>query len=58
MTCVGAAFEVAKGIRNLKNIHYFSHSGRIPKDEYLENNVPYSIAQIRKLTEEKKQKRR
>ena len=53
VTCVGAAFEVAKGDTDLKKYTYFSHSGRIPKDEYLENNVPYSIAQIRKLTEER-----
>lgn len=53
VTCVGAAFEVAKGDADLKKYTYFSHSGRIPEDEYLKNNVPYSIAQIRKLTEER-----
>ena len=53
VTCIGAAFEVAKRDTDLKKYTYFSHSGRIPKDEYLENNVPYSIAQIRKLTEER-----
>lgn len=53
VTCVGAAFEVAKGDADLKKYTYFSHSGRIPEDGYLKNNVPYSIAQIRKLTEER-----
>ena len=37
-----------RGYGSEKIILIFSHSGRIPKDEYLENNVPYSIAQIRK----------
>ena len=50
VTCVGAAFEVAKGDTDLKKYTYFSHSGRIPKDEYLENNVPYSIRFSRSST--------
>lgn len=53
VTCVGAAFEVGKGDSGLKKYHYFSHSGKIPEDEYLKEGVPYTIAQIRKLIEER-----
>ena len=53
MTCVRGGVRGGKrGYGSEKNT-YFSHSGRIQRDEYLENNVPYSIAQIRKLTEER-----
>ena len=48
-TCVGAAFEVAKGDMDLKKYQYFNHAGKLPEDAYLENGVPYSIAQIKRL---------
>ncbi len=51
VTCIGAVFEVGKGDQDLRKYNFFSHSGRIPEDEYLKDGVPYSVAQIRKLTE-------
>ena len=51
VNCVGATFEVGKGDTDLKKYHYFSHSGKMPEDEYLQNGVPYTIAQIRKLVD-------
>ncbi len=53
VTCIGAAFEVGKNDTELKKYNFFSHSGRMPEDEYLRDKIPYSIAQIRKLTEER-----
>lgn len=53
VTCIGAAFEVARGDTELKKYSYFSHSGRFPEDEYLQNGVPYTIAQIKKLAGER-----
>ena len=52
VTCFGVAFEVGKSDMDIKKYAFFSHSGRMPEDEYLaEGRVPYSLAQIRKLTE-------
>ena len=53
VTCIGAAFEVAKGDVELKRYNYFSHSGRFPEDGYLKDGVPYTIAQIKKLAGER-----
>ena len=54
-TCFGAAFEVGKMDQDIKKYTFFSHSGPLPENEYLdEDGVPYSIAKIRKLTEERK----
>ena len=44
VTCIGAAFEVAKGDVELKKYNYFSHSGRMPEDGYLKDGVPYQEA--------------
>ena len=52
-TCIGAAFEVAKNDSELRRYNFFSHSGRIPEDEYLKDGVPYTIDQIRKLAKER-----
>ncbi|MEE1087223.1 MAG: SbcC/MukB-like Walker B domain-containing protein [Schaedlerella sp.] len=53
-TCIGAAFEVGKNDADLRRYSFFSHSGKIPEDEYLtEERIPYSIAQIRKLVEQR-----
>lgn len=52
-TCVGAAFEVGKNDTELRRYNFFSHSGRMPEDEYLLNGVPYTIDRIRKLTKER-----
>ena len=53
VTCIGVAFEVSKYDMDLKKYNYFSHSGRIPENEYLNDGVPYTISQIRKLAEER-----
>lgn len=54
VTCIGAAFEVGKSDTELKKYNFFSHSGRFPEDEYLQSGVPYSIARLKKLTEERR----
>ncbi|MBS6396090.1 MAG: AAA family ATPase [Clostridiales bacterium] len=54
VTCFGVAFEVGRTDTDVRKYTFFSHSGRMPEDEYLSGDrVPYSIAQIRKLTEER-----
>ncbi len=53
VTCVGAAFEVGKNDTELRRYNFFSHSGRMPEDEYLKDGVPYTIDMIRKLAKER-----
>ena len=54
-TCIGAAFEVGKNDTDVRRYHFFSHSGKIPEDNYLtEDGTPYTIGQIRKLVDERK----
>ncbi len=54
-TCIGAAFEVAKNDHDVRKYSFFSHSGRMPADEYLtKEGVPYTIDKIRRLTEMRK----
>lgn len=53
VTCIGAAFEVGKNDTELKRYSFFSHSGRMPEDEYLNDGVPYTIEQLRKLVKER-----
>lgn len=56
VNCVGVTFEVGRNDTDIKNHYFFSHSGRIPADEYLtEAHVPYSISQIRKLVKERQE---
>lgn len=52
-TCFGVVFEVGRTDMDINGKYaFFSHSGRMPEDEYLtEDKVPYSRAQIRKLCE-------
>ena len=51
-TCIGVAFEVGKTDTDVRKYTFFSHSGKIPEDEYLtEDGVPYTITKIRKLVE-------
>ena len=52
-TCIGAAFEVGRNDSELRRYNFFSHSGRMPEDEYLADGVPYTIDQIRKLAKER-----
>ena len=52
-TCIGAAFEVGRSDTELRRYNFFSHSGRMPEDEYLMNGVPYTIDQIKKLAKER-----
>ena len=53
--CIGAVFEVGKQDTDLKRYHFFSHSGEIPEDEYLtEQNIPYTVAQVRSLIEKRR----
>ncbi len=55
-TCIGAAFEVGRNDRDVRKYAFFSHSGRIPDDEYLtKDGVPFTIERIRHLTEMRKQ---
>lgn len=53
VTCIGAAFEVGKNDTELRRYNFFSHSGRMPEDEYLQDGVPYTIDMIRKLAKER-----
>lgn len=52
-TCIGAAFEVGKNDTELRRYNFFSHSGKMPEDEYLCDGVPYTIDRIRKLAKER-----
>ena len=52
-TCIGVAFEVGKNDTELRRYNFFSHSGKIPEDEYLCDGVPYTIDRIRKLAKER-----
>ena len=38
-TCIGVVFEVGRSDTELRRYNFFSHSGRIPEDEYLMNGV-------------------
>ena len=51
--CIGVAFEVGKNDTELRRYNFFSHSGKMPEDEYLCDGVPYTIDKIRKLTKER-----
>ena len=52
ITCIGAVFEVGKHDQDLKRYHFFSHSGELPEDGYLnENGTPYTTVQLKKLIE-------
>ena len=43
-TCIGVAFEVGRNDLDLKKYCFFSHSGKMPEDEYLtERGTPYTI---------------
>ncbi len=53
VTCIGAAFEVGKNDTELRRYSFFSHSGRMPEDEYLKDGVPYTIDMIRKLAKDR-----
>ena len=47
-TCIGVAFEVGKADTDIRKYCFFSHSGKIPEDEYLtEEGVPYTIAKLK-----------
>lgn len=54
-TCFGVVFEIGKTDMDINGKYaFFSHSGRMPEDEYLtEGRIPYSRAKIRKLCEER-----
>lgn len=55
-TCIGVAFQVGKQDRELSDARYsfFSHSGKIPEDEYLEiNKTPYTLAKVQSLVKER-----
>jgi uncharacterized protein YPO0396 len=50
--CVGVAFEVKKTDAEIKKYILFSHSGKIPNDEYLtEEGYVYTNTNIRKLVD-------
>ena len=51
-TCIGVAFEVGKADADIRKYCFFSHSGKIPEDEYLtEEGIPYTIGKLKKLVE-------
>lgn len=52
-TCFGVVFEVGRTDMDINGKYaFFSHSGRMPEDEYLaDGRIPYSRAQIRKLVD-------
>ncbi len=55
-TCIGVSFQVGKQDRELSDAKYsfFSHSGKIPEDEYLDvNGRPYTLANIQKHVKER-----
>lgn len=57
-TCVGAFFEVRKGDTELKKYSYFSHSGAIPEDGYLNcDGFAYSKKELGRLIESRKTSR-
>ena len=50
VTCVGFIFEVRKSDNEIKKFEYFSHSGRLPENEYLnEYGVPFTVSEMKKL---------
>lgn len=52
--CVGAAFQVGRNDTALGKYSFFSHSGKLPEHGYMtEAKTPYTIGQIKKLTEER-----
>ena len=54
-TTVGAFFEVRKGDTELKKYSYFSHSGAIPEDEYLNRDgFTYSKKELGMLIDSRK----
>ncbi len=55
-TCIGAGFQVGKQDRELSDAKYsfFSHSGKIPEDEYLDiNGTPYTMEKIHALIKQR-----
>lgn len=55
ITTVGAFFEVRKGDTELKKYSYFSHSGAIPEDEYLNRDgFTYSKKELGMLIDSRK----
>ena len=49
-TCFGAVFEIGRTDMDINGKYaFFSHAGEMPENLYLENGVPYSVAQVRKL---------
>ncbi len=54
-SCVGMAFEVKKNDREIKKYMYFSHSGKMPEDNYLsKSGSPYTNREIRSLIDARK----
>lgn len=52
--CVGAVFQVGRNDTALGRYSFFSHSGKLPENRYMtEDGTPYTIAQVKKLTEER-----
>lgn len=58
VTCVGVLFEVRKGDTELKKYAYFSHSGKMPEDGYINSQgFVYSKREVAKLVESRKESR-
>lgn len=52
--CIGVAFEVARGDQDLKKYSYFSHTGKMPEDEYLsKDGIAYSHGDLQRLLRER-----
>ena len=55
-TCFGVLFEIGKADTDINGKYtFFSHSGSMPEDEYLEEGgIPYSRGRMKKLCEARK----
>lgn len=54
--CIGVAFEVGRSDMELRKYKFFSHTGKMPENLYLkEGKMPYALADIRQLLQEKEQ---
>ena len=57
-TCVGVAFEVARGDQDVNKYCFFSHCGGFPEDGYLsETGIPFTCRQIQDLIQERSEEK-
>lgn len=52
--CIGVSFEVRKADTSLSRYNFFSHAGKMPESEYInENNAPYTKEDFKQLLKER-----